>query len=753
MKYAPFILCLILLSWAMPAAAQTIAIDTEKSFQIIRGFGGIHINAWTGQQINEDLREKAFDNDPGEIGLSIFRMWVDPNKNGWSAELPVAQYAVSKGALVFASPWNPPSYMTERLRETEHGTDYVLLPEYYDNYTDHLNDFVSYMNQNGVPLYAISVQNEPDWHGWTVWSPQQMLTFIKEYTQDIHCRIIAPETFQYRRQMTDPLLNDSIANSHIDILGTHLYGTLKEDLYYPLAYEKNKEIWMTEHLFGNRSPEDNTWELAMVLAEEINTCLDAQMSAFVYWYIRRFYGLINDAGNITDKGYVMAHFSKFIRPGAYRVEAEIEAAPNVSATACKTDSGVVVVVVNNNHTPVDLTFTLHTRMEGIDSLTKFTTSETKKIVNDGTCIRNEESFTASVDAFSITTFTSDASNGGKYGNLPPVASGGGDREVLDSQGMGVSIVLKGSESTDADGVITNYSWAKDGYQISTSPDIDLHLNLGNHTFLLTVTDNDGATDSDTINISIYNLNSEEVWLEAECTEMGGHWQLLTDVNCSNGEYITVTPGVQAINSPSANMNDRLVYPFHVKESGYYTVWGRVLAPTPNDDSFWVRIDEEAWVNWNSIPGGNTWQWDDVHNQANSNPMAYALDTGYHALTVCFREDGAAIDKFYITNTGKSPSGKGEDATNCDTNTSNILAGNETIVKVYPNPVKTTLTVESSNPFQALVIYDAYGRKILEKKYPRMRRVEIPVSLTKGMYILCILFDDQSFVTKFMTDPE
>jgi glucuronoarabinoxylan endo-1,4-beta-xylanase len=63
----------------------------------------------------------------------------------------------------------------------------------------------------------------------------------------------------------------------------------------------------------------NTWSLAMVMADEINTCMDARMSAWVYWYIRRFYGLIDDSGNITDKGYVLSQFSKFIRPGAHRV--------------------------------------------------------------------------------------------------------------------------------------------------------------------------------------------------------------------------------------------------------------------------------------------------------------------------------------------------------------------------------------------------------------------------------------------------
>ncbi len=747
-----FLFCVILLPLAKSARSQTVHIDMDASQQIIRGFGGIHINAWTGQQINEDLREKAFGNNPGEMGLSIFRMWVDPNRNGWRAELPVAQYATNKGAIVFASPWNPPSNMIEVLRETEYGTDYVLLPEYYDDYVDHLNDFVTYMNNNGVPLYAISVQNEPDWHSWTTWTPQQMLTFVKEYAQNINCRVIAPESFQYRREMTDPLLKDSVANSHFDILGTHLYGTPKSNFNYPLANQKGKEIWMTEHLYGSDSPEENTWALAMEVAEEINLCMEAQMSAFVYWYIRRFYGLIDDAGNITDKGYVMSQFSKFIRPGAYRVSAEINSASNVSSTAYRTDSSLVVVVVNNNNNSVSLDFDIQNNIAGVDSLTKFTTSESKKIVNDGTFAINEGSLSATVDAFSITTFTSDASNGGKFGNKPPVASAGGNREILDSSGSGVSISLAGSESSDPDGEIIKYSWAQNGYQFSTSPDIDINLGIGEYTFILTVTDNDGATDHETIHIKVFNNNSEEIWLEAECTEVGSNWQTLEDNNSSNGKYLIVKPGIQALNSPSSNADDLLVYHFSVEESGSYKIWGRVLAPTANDDSFWIKMDGGNWIMWNNIAGGSTWQWDDVHNQSESNPMNYALDPGGHTLTVCFREDGAAIDKFYLTNTGQEPTGKGSDASNCNASSSSDTDNSSGLIKTYPNPAKHDLFVESQKPFKILLIYNAQGKVVWQKTYSVFKYADnVPLNFENGIYLLQISDGKNSSVKKFIIE--
>jgi O-glycosyl hydrolase len=68
----------ILLVLCMNLTAQTVNIDMGVQHQIIRGFGGIHINSWTGQQMTRDMQEKAFSNNPGEMGLSIFRIPFDP---------------------------------------------------------------------------------------------------------------------------------------------------------------------------------------------------------------------------------------------------------------------------------------------------------------------------------------------------------------------------------------------------------------------------------------------------------------------------------------------------------------------------------------------------------------------------------------------------------------------------------------------------------------------------------------------------
>lgn len=716
--------------------AQNVTIDMDVQHQIIRGFGGIHINSWTGQQLNRDMQEKAFSNAPGEMGLTIFRMFIDHNTNGWGNEVPIAQYAISQGAIVFASPWNPPAHMREVLRTTEHGTDYVLLPQFYGAYVDHLNSFINYMSNNGVPLYAISVQNEPDWHSWTWWTPQQMLTFVRDHAKNINTRVIAPESLGYVRSMIDPLLRDSVANSHIDILGTHLYGTPKANFYYPLAYEKGKEIWMTEHLFGSSSPAVNTWSLAMEMADEINTCMDARMSAWLYWYIRRFYGLIDDTGNITDKGYVLSHFSKFIRPGAHRVAVNFKPASNVTATAYKTDSTMAIVVVNHNKAPVSLNFNILNILPGIDSLARFTTSADKKMVNDGAYTVENGMFTATVDAFSITTFTSDPSQGGRHGNIPPIASGGGDITIRDNRASTYSVTLKGSESSDPDGEIVKYSWARNGYQVSTSPDLTVVHGYGEFTYILTVTDNDGATASATVKIVISSDNTGEIWLEAECTDVSDHWDIISSTAASGGKYLTVKQEYQALNAPTADTTHHLVYRFTVTEGGLYKIWGRTLAPTADDDSFWIKVNDGHWINWNGIQGGSTWQWDDVHSLSNNNTMTYNLEPGEHTLYVCYRENGAAIDKFYITNTGKTPTGMGEAAENCVINSYKPIGKAGMEVTIYPNPAVSGFRIESHSPMTSVVIYNSLGGVVFNRQYESITYSDdIWLETNKGIYLV------------------
>ena len=681
-----FVLCTILFFLYSIVQAQTVTIEMDSVRQLIRGFGGIHINVWQGTELNEDLQEKAFDNDPGEIGLSILRLQVSPDSNQFGNELDIAQYAVSKGVIVFASPWNAPP----ALLDPEESQSVVLYSK-YGEYADHLNRFTQFMVDSGVPLYAISVQNEPDWGDWTWWTAEQMTTFINENGGDIQTRLLAPESYQFKRDYTDVILNDAEAVANLDIVGGHIYGGGLFD--YPLTRQLGKEVWMTEH-YTSSDRSANLWPDALLVGSEITDCMQANFNAYVWWYIRRFYGLITDDGSISKRGYVMTQYSKFVRPGAYRVDATLDAASNVDATAFKTDTSLVVVIVNRNTSEVSLDFTIDNNI-GIDTLTQFTTSGTKDVVNDGGIQITGDAFSVTVEANSITTLTSWAGYGGRYGNIPPIAVAGEDTIIIDEEGVGFfDIPLDASASTDPDGDIVSFNWSVDERQVSWDTVTSAQFGIGVHYALLAVTDNDGARDIDTMVVTIRSPFSTEIWLDAECGIVGSSWEINEDENASNGYYVNTPAGHEFKDAASTDTSDYLIYNFNIPESGPYKVWGRTIVPTADDDSYWVKMDDDAeWAAWNGIIGGSSWQWDDVHNWTNESPVTWLLDVGSHTLNICMREDGALLDKIYITNTGNEPEGIGEIDPNCPV--TNLPEGElleDTGLTFYPNPANDLLNI-------------------------------------------------------------
>ena len=89
------------------------------------------------------------------------------------------------------------------------------------------------------------------------------------------------------------------------------------------------------------------------------------------------------------------------------------------------------------------------------------------------------------------------------GNQPPVANAGVDQSVTDSDGNGSqSVALNGSASSDPDGTISSYVWKEGTTQIATGATPAVTLAVGSHTITLTVTDNAGATATDTVVVTV-----------------------------------------------------------------------------------------------------------------------------------------------------------------------------------------------------------------------------------------------------------
>lgn len=161
-------------------AAATAVIDPSATRQTIRGFGGMSHAAWIGE-LTAAQRDTAFGTGDGRLGFSLLRIPVPEDRAAWNRDLATAKRAVELGATVIASPWNPPASMVETFVHGSQTNARRLRYDMYGAYAQHLNDFTTYLRNNGVNLYGISVQNEPDYaQDWTWWTPTEMVRFLRE---------------------------------------------------------------------------------------------------------------------------------------------------------------------------------------------------------------------------------------------------------------------------------------------------------------------------------------------------------------------------------------------------------------------------------------------------------------------------------------------------------------------------------------------------------------------------------------------
>lgn len=94
-------------------------------------------------------------------------------------------------------------------------------------------------------------------------------------------------------------------------------------------------------------------------------------------------------------------------------------------------------------------------------------------------------------------------------NLPPVADAGQNQEVLDADDSGFEdVTLDASGSVDTDGEIRTWDWSEGGVVFGTGETLTVGFQVGEHTVTLTVTDDDGAANTDEVIITV-NADSDD----------------------------------------------------------------------------------------------------------------------------------------------------------------------------------------------------------------------------------------------------
>lgn len=389
-----------------------ITIDPTKTYQSITGFGGAN-RMWGSESLNTAEAVKAFGIDDNQLGLSLFRVRLSSNKSEWSIIVNSVKEANKYGVKVLACPWSPPA----ALKSNNNDIGGHLLPENYKAFKDYINEFLAYMVTNGAKIDVVSIQNEPDWktnYESCDYTATDFINFFNAPGEIIGAKVAAPESLNFNQTMTNAVLSNDVAASKIDIVAGHTYGS--GTAKFPLAEQKNKEIWMTEYLLnldtgvsGNAPwstySEATKWNESIKMLVGINDAMACNWNAYIWWYLKRYYSFIGDgeqgtvSGEILKRGYAYSHYSKFVRPGAVRIDAIKPLKSNLKVTAYQKDKQTQIVIINTELNPVK-----NVQISGLKpiSATSYTTTLTESLTKKDLVISNE---TVSIDIPSKSVIT------------------------------------------------------------------------------------------------------------------------------------------------------------------------------------------------------------------------------------------------------------------------------------------------------------------------------------------------------------
>ena len=381
----------------------TIIIDTTVTYQEMDGFGfaltggsASLINSLTATTRDELLRE-LFLKDENSIGISYLRVSIGASDLSASVfsydDMPIGQTDVNlnnfnlgpdkvdlipvlKSILllnpkikILASPWSPPLWM----KSNKNAVGGSLLPEYYNVYAQYFVRYITEMKSEGIPIDAITIQNEPENPNNTpsmVMLATEQRDFIKNSlgpaftAAGLSTKIILFDHNCDHPQYAITILSDPDAAKYVDGTGFHLYaGDISALSTVHNAYPE-KNIYFTEQWVGGPSNfgGDMQWHLQNVIIGatrnwsknviEWNLASDPSYDPHTNGGCSNCEGALTISSGYTRNVsyYIIAHASKFVPAGSVRIKSNLPA--NLPNVAFKTPDGRKIMIVLNNSNAV-----------------------------------------------------------------------------------------------------------------------------------------------------------------------------------------------------------------------------------------------------------------------------------------------------------------------------------------------------------------------------------------------------------------
>ena len=327
--------------------------------------GGSYLRVSIGAS---DLNDHAFSYDdlpPGQTDTAIDHFDLGPDKQD---VIPVLQEIVriAPSIRILASPWSAPAWMKSN-HDTRGGS---LLPRYYAAYARYLVRYILAMQQQGLRIDALTVQNEPlnpnNNPSMDLPAPEEA-EFIKYLGPAIAEQRLDTKIIIYDHNCDRPdypltILKDPEVNPYVDGSAFHLYAGPIDTLSTVHDAFPDKNIYFTEqwvgapgnmqrdireHIFNLIIGASRNWSKTVV---EWNLASDSHYQPHTdRGGCDRCLGALTIEGDSVKRNpayYIIAHAAKFVLPGSARLASNSDnALPNV---AFRTPFGKAVLIVLNN---------------------------------------------------------------------------------------------------------------------------------------------------------------------------------------------------------------------------------------------------------------------------------------------------------------------------------------------------------------------------------------------------------------------
>lgn len=396
----------------------TVILDRSRLFQTIVGIGGAltDASAETFFKLPAERREEIltalFDSTRGN-GFTLCRTHIhscDFSSESYSyADVPgdtaLAHFSIERdlkykipfikaaaarsgaGFRLFASPWSPPAWMKTNGNMLQGGS---LRPEYRQAWAEYVARFVREYEKVGVPLWGLTVQNEPmavqPWES-CIYTAEEERDFVKFHLGPTLARAglsrLKLMIWDHNRgilyQRAAAVYNDPEASKYVWGTGFHWYvGDHFDNVRLVRDAFPDKELVFTEGTEATFHPDSlREWKWGEFFGRSMIMDLNNGSAGWVAWNV-----LLDERGGPNHVGnfctapiiadtrtgaltymnsfYYIGHFSKFIRPGARRIIASSNWDPLLVTAFMNPDGKIAVVVMNTSETPIDF----QTWMEG-----------------------------------------------------------------------------------------------------------------------------------------------------------------------------------------------------------------------------------------------------------------------------------------------------------------------------------------------------------------------------------------------------